>query len=114
MPTLLHMFFKNQGSLVTLGKLAATISYGGDLTEIQQNLVINIGGIPIIGYLWKRDTDSQKSVLERIAKGGALASLKLKLTGYNDEPLVVTMSDLRRDRGLEKRVVIVIAPLEML
>ena len=38
--------------------------------EVYQNLAINLGGLPILGLLWKRDKDAQDSLLERIQKGG--------------------------------------------
>lgn len=87
----------------------------GDMTELGTNLAINSGGIVVIGALIKRDLDNQKARLERIAKGGALAALPLKIVSKETgTPLIVKLSDLRRDRGIEKRVVIVAAPRELL
>ena len=104
------------GTLVSLSQLLA-ISLGrtGSLNEMEvyQNLAINLGGLPILGLLWKRDKDAQDSLLERIQKGGKLAGLRLKLN-QNGEQMIVKLSDLRRDRGIEKRVVIVAAPKTLL
>eukprot|EP01038_Epipyxis_sp_PR26KG_P004355 gene4355-6162_t len=104
------------GTVISLTKLlAATLSPRGtdDMFEIYSNLAINILGLPTIGYLWKRELDSQKSLLDRIQKGGSLAGLKVKLTGENGD-VVCKLSDLRRDRGNDKRVVIVAAPKDLL
>merc|ERR1719231_843754 len=87
----------------------------GDMTELGTNLAINAGGIVGIGALIKRDLDNQKARLERIVKGGALAALPLKIISKETgTPLIMKLSDLRRDRGIEKRVVIVAAPRELL
>ena len=87
----------------------------GDMTELGANLAINAGGIVGIGALIKRDLDNQKTRLDRIVKGGALAALPLKIISKETgTPLIVKLSDLRRDRGIEKRVVIVVAPRELL
>lgn len=54
--------------------------------------------------------------LERIKRGSRLSSLRLRLQGAQEgsDGIFVKLVDLRRDRGLEKRVVIVAAPLEPL
>ncbi len=59
------------------------------------------------------DLDSRRSILDRIQKGGSLAALKVKLI-IGSEPVAVKLADLRRDRGIEKRVVIVAAEKELL
>lgn len=103
------------GAFICFTKILAVSLSGrpGDLTDLYTNLAINLGGVPIIAYLWKRDLDSKQSILERIQKGGSLAGLKVRLTEFG-EPTVVKLSDLRRDRGIDKRVVIVAAPKELL
>jgi hypothetical protein len=103
------------GSIVTITKLAATLSgaRSEDLQELYTNLGVNLGGLPVIGLLYKRDVDAQKALLERIQKGGKLAGLRMKIA-TPDGPLIVKLSDLRRDRGIDKRVVIVAAPKELL
>lgn len=87
----------------------------GDLPELYKNLAINLGGLPVIAYFWRRDIKSQQSLLQRIDKGGKLATLKLKIEDeLTGETTLVKLSDLRRDRGIEKRVIIVAAPRELL
>lgn len=87
----------------------------GDLPELYKNLAINLGGLPVIAYLWRRDIKSQKRLLERIDKGGKLASLKLKIEDeLTGDATLIKLSDLRRDRGIEKRVIIVAAPRALL
>merc|ERR1711871_323886 len=87
----------------------------GNMLELSQNLAINAGGILGIGLLIRRDLDNQKNRLERIQRGGALASLQLQISSEDSkEPLIIKLSDLRRDRGIEKRVVIVAAPKNQL
>jgi hypothetical protein len=85
----------------------------GDMNTLVQNLAVNIGGIPVIGFLIKRDLDAQRALLQRIQKGGALAGLRLKLP-FQGEDIVVKLSDLRRDRGIDKRVVIIAAPRDQI
>lgn len=106
------------GTLVSLTKVialtaGAQVAAAGDETYL--NLGINLAGIPVLSYFWKRDLDSQKSRLERIQKGGSLAGLKLKyVNSVDDTTTVVKLSALRRDRGIDKRVIIVAAPKELL
>ena len=98
------------GTLVTLAMLLGTTTgKQANMTELYTNLAINVGGLPVLALLYKRDVDAQNSLLERIQKGGKLAGLRLKLVN-NGAPAVVKLSDLRRDRGIDKRVVIVCAP----
>jgi len=127
------------GSLVGLTKLIAIGASGRseyeDMNDLYTNLAVNLGGLPVLGWLWKRgtlrvsspsrnrmmivpcihntDLDSRRSILDRIQKGGSLAALKVKLL-INSEPVAVKLADLRRDRGIEKRVVIVAAERELL
>jgi hypothetical protein len=103
------------GSLITIIKLLAATSGARveDMGELYTNLGVNLGGLPVIGLLYKRDIDQQRSLLERIQKGGKLAGLRMKIA-TDDGPLIVKLSDLRTDRGIEKRVVIVAASKELL
>jgi hypothetical protein len=103
------------GTVITLTKLLAVFSGARkeDVDMLYQNLAVNVAGLPVLGFLWKRDLDSQRSLLERIQKGGQLAGLRLKIA-TSEGPLVVKVSDFRRDRGIEKRVVIVAAPKDLL
>ena len=56
---------------------------------------------------------SQQQLLERIQKGGNLSKLKLKIIDSNG-PSIVKLSELRRGRGFERVVIIIIAPLTLL
>ena len=102
-------------AFICLVKILAVTSgsRAGDLSDLYTNLGINLAGIPVLAFLWKRDLDGRKVILDRIQRGGRLAGLKVK-TIVDSEPLVVKLSDLRRDRGIEKRVVIVAAQSELL
>lgn len=103
------------GSLISITKVVA-VSVGArteDMTEVYSNLAINLLGLPAMTYLWRRELTSQKSLLERIQKGGSLAGLKVKMDAF-DGPNVVKLADLRRDRGIDKRVVIVVAGADAL
>jgi hypothetical protein len=104
------------GTLTTLPSLIAVYSgiRSGDLNTLATNLAINIGGVVVLSILAKRDLDSQEKRLQRIQKGGKLAGLKLKISANDDKSLICKVSDLRRDRGMEKRVVIVAAPPALL
>lgn len=105
------------GSVFTLAELAAVVSgvkRTSDMSNLQLNLGVDLGGIAVIGYFWKRDLESQQLRLQRIQRGGALAGLKLKLEGESETPEVVKLSDLRRGRGISKRVVLIVAPKELL
>ena len=103
------------GSIITITKLLATLSgaRSEDLQQLYTNLGVNLGGLPVIALLYKRDIDAQRALLLRIQKGGKLSGLRMKMY-TEDGPLVVKLSDLRRDRGIDKRVVIVAAPKELL
>lgn len=103
------------GFLTTLPALIAVSSgyRSGDLKELSLNLGINAGGILAIGFLIQRDLAADKGRLERIQKGGSLAALNVKIAS-SDGPIVLKLADLRRDRGIEKRVVIVAAPKELI
>lgn len=110
------------GSLVSITKVIAlsagakaVSSIPGAADDVYLNLFVNLAGIPVLGSLWKRELDSQKSRLQRIQKGGSLAGLKLRYVSPIDgDSSVIKLSDLRRDRGIEKRVVIVAATKELL
>ena len=84
-----------------------------DMSNLLTNLAINLGGIPVLAFLWKRDLDARQSKLERIQRGSSLAGLRLKINTENG-PSIVKLIDLRRDRGIEKRVVIVVGKKELL
>lgn len=98
------------GTLVSGTKLIAILADArdGDIKNLLSDIGINVGGIIGLSVLWRNEIKSQNSRLDRIQRGGSLASLKVKIK--DDIGMsVVKLSDFRRNRGLEKRVVIVIA-----
>lgn len=104
------------GTIITITKLLASFTLARSvesLPDLYINLAINLGGIIVLSYLWKRDLDEQSRLLNRIQKGGSLAGLKIKYPTASGL-LTVKLSDLRRDRGIDKRVIIVVAPKDLL
>lgn len=85
-----------------------------DINSLYTNLAINLAGIPVLIYLWRRDLSARESKLNRISRGGNLASLKIKISSPEGDEDVVRLSDLRTNRGIEKRVVIVASKKEQL
>lgn len=79
----------------------------------QRPVIATCHRLIIIPPIINADLDSRRSILDRIQKGGSLAALKVKLM-IGSEPVAVKLADLRRDRGIEKRVVIVAAEKELL
>ena len=95
--------------------LAALAGINTDLMqESLTNSAIDLGGIAILGYLLKRDLDATQSKLKRAARGAELAALTVRggrgllPEGVPSTP-TVSLGALRRGRGIEKRVVIVVA-----
>ena len=86
----------------------------GNIDELAQNTAINAAGIPVIGYLWKRDIDAKDSRLKRIQRGGQLAGLQVTIAGAGDSRLSAKLSDFRRDRGMARRVIILAGTEELL
>ena len=86
------------------------------LQESAINAAVDIGGLVLIAFLFKRDLDAQDSRLSRASKGAELAALKIRgsknLLGAQDDDsstFTTSLSSFRRGRGIEKRVVIVAA-----
>jgi hypothetical protein len=109
------------GLFITIIKLVIPNSNDSS-NELLTNLGVNGIGAIVLIYLLSRENTAQQVLLERIKKGGSLAGLRVRLASPPDmiqssqesANLVVKLSDLRRDRGIEKRVVIVAAPKELL
>lgn len=83
-----------------------------DVDALYRNLGVNFIGIPILLYFWKRDVDDRNQRLQRIQRGGSLAGLKVKFDYFIDGPKVLKLNEFRRNRGIEKRIVIVVAKKE--
>lgn len=113
---------------VSAARIAAALAgINADLLEESSiNAAVDIGGIAIVGYLFKRDLDSQESRLKRAAKGAEFAKLAIRssadlLAGAEGAStssvsgktsITAPLSSLRRGRGVEKRVVIAAAGKE--
>lgn len=79
-----------------------------------QDLIIDLGSMGTMGFLWKREVDARDSKLKRIAFGSTIAALRVSpLVPDADMGLRadagVSLSDLRRGRGQARRVVLLAA-----
>jgi hypothetical protein len=110
---------------VSLARIAAaSAGVNADLMqESLTNAAVDIGGLVVLGFLYKRDVDAQESRLKRATKGAELAKLIIRGSksvlgeaGDSDSSgaVTTTLSALRRGRGIEKRVVIATAGKEKL
>jgi hypothetical protein len=96
---------------------AASAGVNTDLMdESLLNAGVDLAGLGILGFLYKRDQDAEQSRLKRASKGAELAKLsvrvsKLLLGDVDDDAATFTTSlaSLRGGRGIEKRVVIAAA-----
>jgi hypothetical protein len=73
---------------------ASTGARSADMNQLYTNLAINVGGLPVLGLLYKRDLDSQNALLERIKKGGSLAGLRLKINQGGETAVVKVRAPL--------------------
>ncbi|GAX14421.1 hypothetical protein FisN_11Hh120 [Fistulifera solaris] len=101
--------------VVSAARVAAALS--GINPELLQESSINVAvdalGIAVLAFLFKRDLDAQESRLKRASRGAELAKLMVRgskaiLGDANDasEMFTASLSDFRRGRGIEKRIVI--------
>ncbi len=84
------------------------------LDESLNNAAIDAGGVLLLGFLLKNDLDAQESRLQRASKGGALARLPVRgkasfFYDENNNNKLLTLSSFRAGRGIDKRVVILVA-----
>lgn len=114
--------------LVSLTRIAAAAS--GINPELMSESLINAGvdlaGIIGLGFFYQNDAKAEESRMKRATKGASLAKLAIRVNKGIIDPLFaapvddssgstdsiytsLTLADLRRDRGIEKRVVIVAA-----
>ncbi|CAM9924391.1 unnamed protein product [Ascophyllum nodosum] len=91
--------------------LTAGINQGQDFQELGTNIVIDLAAIGISAWQVKRDVDAQDGRLARMEIGAKLAGLKIRLQQEDDKSMV-TLSALRRDRGRDKRVAVLVGGLE--
>ena len=89
------------------------------LPESLNNVAVDLGGIVVLSFLYKKDLEAQDSRLKRAAKGADLARLLIRGSQKLKNPLIegpeddfsftTSLASLRRGRGIEKRVVIAAA-----
>jgi len=106
------------------GMLAVAVGAREASDSALTDLAIDLGGMAVTGYLWKRELTVRDARLRRIAFGARLAALRVcqlvSATSEDGTPLppqigpYASLSDLRRGRGQSRRVVIVCAPAETL
>jgi len=104
------------GTFITGLQLIAILTgaRNGNIDVILPNFGVNLLGIPLIGYLWNREKQARDGKLTRIQRGGSLAGLRVKVCSDDDDILNVKLSDMRRNRGMEKRLVLTVARKELL
>jgi hypothetical protein len=101
--------------VVSAARVAAALS--GINPELLQESSINVAvdalGMAVLAFSFKRDLDAQESRLKRASRGAELAKLVVRgskaiLGDANDasEIFTASLSDFRRGRGIEKRIVI--------
>lgn len=71
------------------------------------NVAVDIAAIAVSAGLVKRDLDAQEGRMARMEIGAKLAGLKVRLQTKEDFS-TVTLSALRRDRGRDKRVAVLV------
>ena len=87
------------------------------LTESEINAAVDLAGLLVVGFLWKRDKAAQDARLKRASKGAELAKLSIRaskkladdLASEEDGTFTTNLASMRRGRGIEKRVVIATA-----
>ncbi|GAX09895.1 hypothetical protein FisN_11Lh120 [Fistulifera solaris] len=102
--------------VVSAARVAAALSGINPelLQESSINVVVDALGIAVLVFLFKRDLDAQESRLKRASRGAELAKLMVRgskaILGdvdVNDGQIfTASLSDFRRGRGIEKRIVI--------
>lgn len=76
------------------------------------NVAVDIAAIAVSAGLVKRDLDAQQGRMARMEIGAKLASLKVRLQTKEDLS-TVTLAALRRDRGRDKRVAVLVGGAEV-
>jgi hypothetical protein len=107
--------------VVSVTRIAAGAA--GVNTDLMQESVVNAGvdiaGLLVIGFLYKRDMDAEQSRLKRATKGARLAKLTVRaskqmvdVASEDGTTFTTSLASLRRGRGIEKRVVIAAGGVE--
>lgn len=87
------------------------------LPQSATNMAIDAAGLVLFYFLNQRDVEAQESRLERLSKGGAIASLLVRAnkslaiddTESPSDTFTTSLASMRGGRGIEKRVVIAAA-----
>lgn len=119
--------------LLSLARIAAASSgINSDLmNESLVNAGVDVAGLAVLAVLFQQDLQAQESRLKRATKGATFAKLAIRVHKGIADPLLweenntksgtdsnasstnvytsLTLADLRRNRGIEKRVVIAAA-----
>ena len=92
--------------LVSLARVAAGLNGINEdlLPESLTNAGVDLAGIVVLAFLYKRDLEAEESRLKRASKGAELAKL---MVIDSDSSQTIPLASYRRGRGIEKRVVIV-------
>jgi Low psii accumulation1 / Rep27 len=108
--------------LISIARIAAALSgVNTDLMdESLRNAAIDLVGLAAVAYFWRQDQAAEESRLIRATKGAELAKLNVRaskaiMTGDDDDAqdtFTTTLASFRRERGIEKRVVIAAAGKE--
>ncbi|CAB1099488.1 unnamed protein product [Ectocarpus sp. CCAP 1310/34] len=91
--------------------LTQGIDQGQSMTELLTNIVVDVTAMAVFVGLVKRDLDAQEGRMARMEIGAKLAGLKVRLQ-TKDDLSTVTLSALRRDRGRDKRVAVLVGGAE--
>ncbi|CAM9734492.1 unnamed protein product [Ectocarpus sp. 4 AP-2014] len=91
--------------------LTQGIDQGQSMTELLTNIAVDVTAIVVCVGLVKRDLDAQEGRMARMEIGAKLAGLKVRLQ-TKDDLSTVTLSALRRDRGRDKRVAVLVGGAE--
>jgi hypothetical protein len=114
---------------ISIARIAAALSgVNTDLMdESIRNAIIDIVGLCVVVYFWKQDQVAEESRLRRATKGAELAKLSVRtskallVNSVSSNEMVdlqqmsgsltftTTLASFRRERGIEKRIVIAAA-----
>jgi len=104
---------------ISMARIAAALAgVNTDLMEESvRNAAVDIAGLAVVGFLWRRDAAAEQSRLKRASKGAELAKLTVRaskrlLGDIESGTFATPLSSLRRGRGIEKRVVIAAAGID--
>eukprot|EP00904_Undaria_pinnatifida_P009430 jgi/Undpi1/5617/HiC_scaffold_2.g00892.m1 len=87
--------------------LSQGIDQGQAADELALNIAVDLGAIAASVFLVRRDLAAQDARMTRMEIGAKLAGLKVRMQ-LKDDQSTVTLSALRRDRGRDKRVAVLV------